>query len=318
MNVVFVGTSDFAVPLLEKVRATGQEIGLVITRPDRRSGRGQKRVPTPVKTAAMKLGLATLQPETIGTGCVIDEIKRTGASLGVVAAYGEILKAEVLSALPRGFLNVHASLLPAYRGAAPVNWAIINGETETGVTIIRMTPAMDAGPILTQEKTPIGRDETAGQLHERLSHLAGALLTDLLRAIDQGREPEERLQDESAVSYAPRLSKRDGRIEWQLPAGELRDRVRGLTPWPGAFSWWEGNRGRMRIALLEVAAEAQEAATEEAQPGTVLAVDRRKGITVQTGDGQVVIKRLKPASGKAMESSAFLRGHTVRPGDILC
>ncbi len=313
MRILFFGTPEFAVPPLEAVQGAGHRVVLVVTRPDARRGRGRRPSPPPVKKAALRMGLELCQPRSLAGASCLERLRAADAELGVVVAYGAMLGREVLSVPQQGFLNLHASLLPKYRGAAPINWALIRGEEESGVTVLRMTPELDAGPILAQRRLAIGENETAGDLHDRLSAAGSALLVEVLNRLSTGQQVPERSQDPEGVSCAPKLTKKDGRIDWRRPAGELRNRVRGLTPWPGATTRFVGAERTEEVILLDVAAEPQ--ADAGAQPGTVLGAGDEQGIVVQSGRGAVIIERLKPASGRAMSSADFLHGRRVRPGD---
>jgi len=312
MKLLFCGSPAFAVPSLRRLHRAGHRIELVVTRPDRPRGRSGRPVPTPVKQTAAELGLPVFEPESINAPESVARLRHTGPELGVVVAYGELLSAEVLCSASGGFLNLHASLLPAYRGAAPVNWAIIRGESVTGVSIIRMVPRLDAGPILAQSHTPIGPDETAGELAERLATLGAELLADVVNKIASGAEIEQRTQPARAPSLAPKLTKRDGRIDWSLTAQQIRNRVRGMTPWPGAFCELRSCGRRLRVILLRVELAEGRPGTRQ-PPGTVLAVGR-EGILVQAGEGAVRITELKPAGRRAMRAEDFLRGHAVEAG----
>jgi len=318
MKLVFAGTPEFAVPSLESLVGAGHSVALVITRPDRRRGRGQKPGETPVKRAALKLGLPLMQPQSINEPQCLARMRRTGAELGVLVAYGEILNRGVLSAPAQGFVNLHASLLPSYRGAAPIHRAIIRGESQTGVTVLKMSEKLDAGPILAQKAVPIGPDQTTGELHDVLKVAGAQLLTDVVNRLDRGERHTEREQDASRASYAPGLTKEDSRIDWTVCAGAIRNRVRGLTPWPGAYCQFAGRKRSERVALLEVEAVAELSTSASAEPGTVLSVEPDESVLVKAGQGAVRIKAVKPASGRAMAIADFVHGHGVVPGDRFC
>ena len=313
MRIVFLGTPDFSVPPLEALHGGGHDVVLVVSRPDMRRGRGRRPAPTPLKAAALRMGLPVYQPPTVNEPCAVERLRGARPDVGVVVAYGEVLKREVLSVPREGFLNLHASLLPKYRGAAPINWAIIQGETETGVTVQRMTPELDAGAILAQQSVTIGEDDTAGDLHDRLCERGTELLLDVVQRLSRGEALHERPQDPAQMSYAPKLTKQDGYIEWHRTAAELRNRVRGLTPWPGAFCCFVGRDRTEDVTVLEVALGPTSDGT--VAPGTVLSADDREGIVVQTGQETVIIEKLKPASGRAMTAADFVHGHAVAPGD---
>ena len=313
MRILFMGTPDFSVPPLEALHSGGQDVVLVVSRPDMRRGRGRRPTETPLKAAALRMGLPVYQPPTVNAPSAIERLRGARPELGIVVAYGELLKREVLSVPRHGFLNLHASLLPKYRGAAPINWAIIRGEKETGVTVQRMSPELDAGAIVAQQSIAIGEDDTAGDLHDRLCECGAALLLDVVERLSRGEALRERPQDPAAVSYAPKLTKKDGRMDWRQTAAQLRNRVRGLTPWPGAFCRFVGRDRTQDVIVLQAALGPEGVGTAPA--GTVLSADDRGGIVVQTGQGTVIIEKLKPASGRAMAAADFVHGHTVRPGD---
>ncbi len=287
----------------------------VVTRPDRPAGRGRRLRPTPVKEFALKHGLHLLEPERINAPPVVPQLRQLEPDLLVLAAYGQLLSGGVL-ALPRvAPVNVHPSLLPHYRGAAPVAWALVRGETETGVTIIVMDEDVDAGFILAQERCPIGPQETAGELEARLAELGARVLLDTLErleeALAQARPQGPPPEDGSALAL--RLTKADGRLEWRRPAEELHNLIRGLTPWPGTYSYWLHDGELVLVKVLRARVHEQGAAADR-PPGTVVTVTK-EALLVQTGDGLLGLEEVQPAGGRAMEVSAFLRGHRVKEGD---
>jgi len=313
MRILFMGTPELAVPSLRAVHGAGHEVVLVVTRPDARRGRGQRVSVPPVKRAALELGLELYQPPSVNLRESVEQLRAARPDVGVVVAYGEILRPGVIGVASRGFINVHASLLPKYRGAAPVNWALIRGEAQTGVTVQRMVAELDAGPILAQRSIAIGPEDTAGDLHDRLA-LAGAdLLVEVLAKLEGHGHLAERPQDVSAVTHAPKLTRADSRIDWRWTAIEVHNRVRGLTPWPGAVTRFVSPARGEHVVLLRVAMAAD--AGQSAAPGTILRADDQGGIVVQCGCGAVIIKHLKPASGRAMSGADFAHGRHVRPGD---
>ncbi len=240
MRLVFIGTSEFACPALAALQG-GHEIALVVTQPDRPVGRHAILTPPPVKKEAIRLRLPVFQPEKVNSPEALARIRRARPDAIVVAAYGQILKPELIEIPHLGTINIHASLLPRYRGAAPINWAIINGETETGITTFLIDPGMDTGPILMQRKTEIGPDETAGELHNRLAAIGAELIVETLDRLVSG-EITPIPQDDSKSTLAPRLSREDGRIDWVRPAREVHNLIRGTNPWPGAFTRLSGKR----------------------------------------------------------------------------
>ncbi len=313
MRIIFIGTPQFAAACLEAVHEAGHEAALVVTRPDTQRGRGRKTAPPAVKVAAMRLGLGVLQPSSVNESACVERLEAAGAEVGVVVAYGEILGRPALQSVAGGFLNVHASLLPKYRGAAPINWVLIRGERETGVTVVRMTPRLDAGPILAQRRVPIGERDTAGDLHDRLSVVGCELLVEALNGLAGKGGAAEREQPRDGSSYAPKLTKEDGRIDWRRRAQEIANLVRGLTPWPGARCRFAGSRRTEEVTLLDVMPSGE--AGPGCEPGTILNVDDVRGIEVQSGERTVFVRCIKPASGKAMSGAEFARGRRLRKGD---
>jgi methionyl-tRNA formyltransferase len=313
MRLLFFGTPDFAVPSLQSLHEAGHEILTVVTRPDRPRGRGRKPAPSAVKSAATELGVEVMQPENINDEEQIGRLRRTHAEMGVVVAYGELLVEELLEVPARGFLNLHASLLPQYRGAAPINWALIRGERETGVTVQRMVAQMDAGPVLSRRRVAIGPQDTAGELHDRLAEVGAMELTEVVDRVDRGEEIRERPQDEEEVSYAPKLEKTHGEIKWSLPAEDIKNRVRGLTPWPGAKTVFCGGDRCEEVTLTRVGVRPDEA--EQQSPGTIVEVTDDERLVVQTGRGGVVVERLKPANSREMDVADYVHGRRVEAGD---
>jgi methionyl-tRNA formyltransferase len=314
MKLLFFGSPDFAVPALRALHAAGHDIALVVTRPDRPRGRTRKPLPTPVKEAARELGLDVFQPQRSSAPESVQRLRAVRAELGVVVAYGEILSPEVLSVAERGFVNLHASLLPDYRGAAPVHWAVIRGETETGVSVIRMEPRLDAGPILDKTRVKIGEDETAGELEARLADVGAALVAAVVDRMAAGEYPPGSPQPDAAGFFARKLTKADGAVDWSESAEAIRNRVRGLNPWPGAYCDVRAAGGRHRVTLLRVEAMASGAEAEGHEAGLVLRADE-EGVVVQAGRGAVRIKELKPAGGRAMNAPDFVHGYRVAAGD---
>jgi methionyl-tRNA formyltransferase len=319
MVIVFFGTPQFAVPTLEALVASRHRVGLVVTQPDRRRGRGQKISDAPVKAAALAHGLPVYQPDRLGDLAVADTLRKHAPDVGVVAAYGKLIPGELLR-LPRvGMVNVHASLLPKYRGAAPVHRAIINGEAETGVTIMRVVEALDAGDMLAKTVLPIGPDETSEELEHALADTGARLLLDVLDQIDAGTARAEP-QDAAASTYAPRLTKEEGLIDWTLSAQQIHDRVRGLYPWPHAYSFLDGERLivlKTRVPLRPEAGGSASAAPDSAEPaphqGSILGVTP-EAIEVATGYGRISITELQPEGRRPMTAREFVSGRPVRPG----
>jgi len=310
MRLVFMGTSNFATPSLHALVAAGHQVTAVVTQPDRPAGRGRRPLPSPVKAAAQELGLPLLQPERASAPDSIEQIRHFQPELLVVAAYGQLLSPALLAVPPRGAVNVHASLLPRYRGAAPVQRAIMADEEETGVTIMWMTERLDAGDIILQECTPIGPRETAGELLARLAGMGARLLVAALALIVASTAPR-RPQDERQATLAPSLRKEERLIPWQEPAAAVVARVRALSPRPGALTRHEGRQLKvLRARTLEKLCPAAGTA------GQVVEISR-DGIFVGAGVGCVLLEQLQPESGKIMTALEYARGYRVSPGQTL-
>lgn len=303
MKILFMGTPDFAVPSLEALVAAGHQVVGVFSQPDKPKNRGMKLLPTPVKVCAQAHAIPVFQPTKLRDGTALDTIRQLAPDLIVVAAYGRILPQEILDAPPLGCINVHSSLLPKYRGSAPIHWAILNGDQETGVTIMHMALALDAGDIIAQKTTPIDPDETVETLHDRLAQLGAELLAETVARIADGtatRTPQE----ESQVTLAPMLSRALSPMDWTRPARALHDQVRGLIPWPAAVT--ELNGTRCKIFATTVLQE-----TTGKAPGSILAADK-KGLKVACGEGTVLqIDQLQADGGKRMAAADYLRGHPI-------
>ena len=301
MRIVFMGTPDFAVPSLRKLHETGHDVVLVVTQPDRPAGRGRALRSPPVKNAAVALGLPLEQHETVNTDEFVERLRALSPDVIVVAAFGQILREDILACSPRGAVNVHASLLPRFRGVAPINWVIMTGETETGVTTMFMAKKVDAGEIILTRKIRIGDNETAGELYDRLAALGADLLIETLELVENGTAPRI-AQDPAAVTYARKLKKSDGEIDWSGNAGHVRDHIRGTTPWPGAFTWYRGK------ALRVLEAARGEDSGYRGKPGEIIALDDEKGIEIAVGEGSIWLKRLGPSGKGAMDAPSFVRG----------
>jgi len=307
-RIVFMGTPDFAVPALEALHQSRHAIAAVVTRPDRPKGRGRKLAPPPVKVAAHDLGYEVAQPGCIHKPECLSFLTAQKPDLFVVIAFGRLLKPHHFAIPHRGIINVHASLLPRYRGPAPIQWAIINGDPETGVTTMQMVEELDAGGILLQARTPIGKDETAATLHDRLATMGAALLVETLDQLaDNDLQPVE--QDPERVTYAPKLKKKDGRIRWDQPTSAIDAFVRGMTPWPGAFTFL----GDTRLKIFKVQPALL---PHPAPPGTVLPGFSNE-VRVATGDGALTIREIQSASSRRMATAEFLKGTNIIPGTRL-
>lgn len=309
MRLVFMGTPEFAVPSLSALLEADHEIPLVVTRPDRAAGRGRLMTPPPVKTLALQRGLSVLQPEKIREPGFLDALRRAQPEAIVVVAYGKILPREVLDLPEKGCLNLHASLLPKFRGASPVAWAVLAGESRTGVCAMRLTEGMDEGPVYQCEETPIGPDETAGELSKRLAEIGAGLLLRTLEGLRAGTLVP-RAQDHSKASYAPLLVKSDGELDWSEDAAAICRRIRAMSPWPGGWTVFaeEGSEGETWQIVRAVEAEGK------GEPGIVQTAGR-EGIVVTAGRGAVRILTVKPAGKRAMPAGALLSGRNVQPND---
>ncbi len=296
-DLVFMGTPDFALPTLQAV-AESHRVLAVVTQPDRPAGRGRQLTASPVKRRAEKLGLTVFQPEDVNAPDAVEKIQHWNPALIVVAAFGQILRSPLLSVPPQGCVNVHASLLPRWRGAAPINAAILHNDPETGVTIMKMDEGLDSGPILSQRIIPIHRDDTAGTLFDRLAAEGARLLIDTLPAYLSG-EIEPQPQDETLATYAPMLSREDGELNFQKPAEFLARKVRAYSPWPGTFTIWEGRR--LIIHRAETA--------DVTSPGVGVLTIHDGLPAVGTGKGLLVLRELQPAGSKKMAGSSFLNGN---------
>jgi methionyl-tRNA formyltransferase len=306
LRVVFFGTPEFALPTLDAILLSRHAVVGVVTQPDRPRGRGQRTTDAPVKVRARDARLPLLQPGTLNDASFLSALAGLRADIGVVAAYGRILSEAVL-AVPRiGMINVHASLLPRYRGAAPVHRAIMAGEPETGVTIMRVVKALDAGPMLAAARRPIGRNETSLDVESDLAAIGASLLVATLDRLARG-EVAETPQDESAASYARRLTKDDGRLDWDRPAVAVHDQIRGLHPWPHAHSFLLG----ARLILLR---SVTSGAAAGAPPGTILAA-HGDDLHVATGDGVVQLTEIQAEGKRPMNVRDFLAGHRLTAGD---
>ena len=306
LRIALFGTPQFAVPTLQKLLASRHQVCGVVTQPDRPRGRGQQVSDSPIKALAVERGLPLLQPERLKDPAVAATLREWRPDLGVVAAYGKLIPEEIL-ALPRlGMINVHASLLPKYRGAAPVQRAVIDGERETGVTIMRVEKLLDAGAMLARAVRPIGPDDTSVVVERDLAQLGAGLLLDVVEQMAAGTEQQE-LQDFMMCSYAPRLTKDEGLIDWSLPASYIHNRVRGLYPWPHAYTYLDG----ARLILLKTRIESEPA---DAPPGTIVDTSRA-AIHVATGHGErIAIEQLQPEGRRPMAAREFLAGHRLATG----
>jgi methionyl-tRNA formyltransferase len=305
MRIVFLGSGAFAIPGFQALLDAGHEVAALVTQPDRERGRGQRPAPPPLKPVAERSGVPVLQPLRVREPAVQEELRRLAPELQVVVAYGQILPRGVIDIAPRGTVNAHASLLPRLRGAAPIQWAIANGDTETGVTTMLIDEGLDTGPTLLARATPIGPEETAADLEPRLARLAAEVLVDTVAGL-AGGSLSPTPQDHARATLAPILKKEDGWLDWERPAPTLAGRVRGFHPWPGTHT----SLGDRLLKVLAARAEAG----EPGEPGVVMAVDR-EGIVVSCGEGtRLRLLRVQPESRKPMPASAFAAGARLSPG----
>lgn len=300
-----MGTPEFAVPSLEALLQSDDQVVGVVSQPDRPKGRGHQLVAPPVKLVAERAGIPILQPLKIRTPEFLQALSAWRPDLIAVAAYGRILHTPILRLPPMGCVNVHGSLLPKYRGAAPVQWAVINGETKTGITTMLMDEGMDTGPMLLQDQLEITPDDTAGTLAPRLAELGGRLLVKTITQLKAGTVTPTK-QDDAQATMAPLLKKEDGLIDWTMTATALAHRVRGLSPWPGAYTFFGGERWNIGKAISNVGATTE-------TPGTIVAVNKQ-AIVVATGDGLLDILEIQTANSKRMSVGQFLAGHRVTAG----
>jgi methionyl-tRNA formyltransferase len=309
VRIAFFGTPAFAVPTLTSLLASSHEVVLVVTQPDRPRGRGRQVAAGPVKALALQHGIPVLQPEKLTRDPWEMAMLAAAPELGVVAAYGKILPEWLLTLPPRGLVNVHASLLPRYRGASPIHRAVMNGDAETGVTIMRVVKALDAGAMLAKAAVPIGPDDRTDALEQVLADLGGRLLVETVDRMATGPVPEVP-QDDALATYAPRLVKEDGLIDWHRPARALHDQVRALHPWPHAFTFGPGGR------LILHCSAADDTATPP-EPAGIILPSSEDAMRVATGRGVLEVLELQAEGGKVLPARSFLAGHPLAPGTRL-
>lgn len=314
MKIVFFGTPEFAVPSLDAVLAVG-EVVAVVTRADKPRGRGLHVEPPPVARAANEYALEVLQPASLRDPAFLARLRSLAPDVGVLVAYGRLVPPELLAMPPRGIVNVHPSLLPRYRGAAPIARAIAAGDTETGVTILYLSEELDAGDTILQRRLPIAPDDTTRTLSARLAEEGATALVEALRLIEAGRAPR-RPQDSSQATWAPRLTRDEARIDWRLPAPAIVNLVRACDPWPGAFTYVRGEE--LKIWRAEAAADFDGARPAPA-PGTVLRVPADEGapLVVAAGEHVVLVYDVQPAGGRRMSAAAYVRGHPLEAGSVV-
>lgn len=304
MKILFMGTPDFAVPSLQALLDAGHDICGVFTQPDKPKNRGMKLQPPPVKVLAQAHDIPVYQPTSVKNGAALEIIQKLAPELIVVAAYGRILPNAILEYPAKGCINVHSSLLPKFRGAAPIHWAVVSGETETGVTIMHMAQELDAGDIIDQIRTPIDPDESVESVHDRLAELGGKILVEVVEKIANGtaaRTP----QDSTQATYAPMLSRELSNIDWTQPAKAIHDKIRGLSPWPAAST------NIISDTTIKIFGSVNLGEATSAAAGTILAAGKQ-GIDVACGDGKILrITQLQAPGGKRMAAADYLRGHPI-------
>ena len=309
MRVVFMGTPDFAVGTLEALLEAGHEEVAVVNQPDKPKGRGKTLMPTPVKEAALARMIPVLQPKKVREPEFVETLRKIGPDVIVVAAFGQIISKEILEMPRYGCINVHASLLPAYRGAAPIQWAVINGDKESGVTIMRMNEGLDTGDMIDKVVVPLDENETGGSLFDKLSAAGAKLCAEVLEKLENGTAVFEKQPELSTTDYAAMIDKKMGKINWERPAKEIEQLIRGLNPWPSAYTFMKGKS--LKLWTASVVYEEREAV-----PGEIVEI-RKEGILVKTGEGLLLIRELQLEGKKRMDTAAFLRGYTVDKGWIL-
>jgi methionyl-tRNA formyltransferase len=307
MRIVFMGTPDFAVPALQKLIETQQVVG-VVTQPDRPAGRGRQPTPPPVKVAAKAAGIPVYQPKSLRSEEAAAPLREWQPEMIVVAAFGQILKPHVLDLPPLGCINVHASLLPRWRGAAPIQYALLAGDTTTGVSLMRMEVGLDTGPVYVQEAIPIAAEETAASLHDKLAQLGADMVGEHLAGIATGTLTATP-QNEAESTYATLISKEDGRLDWGQTSEELERRIRAMTPWPGAFTFWQGQ------SLKVIRARVMDGRLPAGDPGEVVAVGDVP--VVLTQNGGLALQEIQLAGKRAMTIADFLRGRSELMGSKL-
>ena len=321
MRIVFMGTPDFSVPALKALVEAGHQVIAVVTQPDKPKGRGKEVQMTPVKIQAMEYGIPVYQPAKVREASFVEVLKGLEADVYVVIAFGQILPKAVLELPKYGCINIHASLLPKYRGAAPIQWCVIDGERETGITTMMMDVGLDTGDMLEKAVIPIEEKETGGSLHDKLSMAGGDLILSTLKKLEEGtlvRTP----QTDEGTCYAKMLTKSLGDIDWNQDAVSIERLIRGLNPWPSAYTMWNGKTIKIWAADVIAGREAADFLSESGvpaetgtAPGTVVCSDKR-GLVVSTGGGLLSIRELQMEGKKRMDTPAFLRGYPIPEGDV--
>lgn len=312
MKVVFMGTGDIAIPSFKALIQSEFELLALVTQPDKPVGRKQILTPPRIKEVALAADIPVIQPEKIRTAEVVQELQEYEADVFVVMAYGQILPKSILESPKQACINLHASILPKHRGASCIQAAIQQGDSETGITVMHMTEGLDEGDIIHVERTLIGKNETAGELHDRLADIAPTAMLHALKSLKSGdacREP----QDDSLSNYAPKLLRQHGEIDWSRPAVEIEKTIRAYAPWPGTYTTYIGSRGQKK--RLKIFPQTQLRASFSSQIGEVKV--EGESLSIQCGDGALLLNKLQPEGSKPMEVNDFLRGGSLRSGDIL-
>lgn len=304
MRIVFMGTPEFALTALKAICENGHDVALVVSQPDKPSGRGYALTPSPVKKYALEKGIDVVTPATMRSAEAEEMLRAVNADVFVVAAYGKILPSNILNIPPKGCICIHASLLPALRGAAPINRAVMEGHTQGGITIMYMDEGIDTGDIILQRAIPIPEDMTAGEYHDKMAVLGGELINEFLSVAEKGEYPRMK-QPENGATYASKIDKKEAYEDFSLSARAVHNRIRGLCPYPGAYAFFNKKRIKMLSSFVSDGCGA---------PGTVLSTD--KGIEIACGEGSVVITQLQPEGKGKMDYASFLRGNTISKGDI--
>lgn len=308
MKIIFFGSGKFAVRILDELGALGHDVCLVVTRPDRKKGRHLHLAPTPVKDSALRRGLALFQPEEINSAESLARLKKEGADLFLVVSYGRILSRSVLDLPALGPVNIHASLLPKYRGAAPIAYALMHGDKKTGITFMRMSAKMDAGDILFQKPVRIDRRDTLPQLEDRLARVAAHYLGPFLRHLEKGRL-RARKQDDRRVTYAPLIKKADGLIDWRQPASRIWTKFRGCIGWPGSYTFWQSRL--LKVTDMSIGSIWG----RRGEPGAVVRCEKSI-LEISTGRGTILIREVIPEAHKRMSVQSFIAGHRIKAGDM--
>ena len=314
MKIVYMGTPDFAVPPLRALEEAGYRVEAVVTQPDKPKGRGKALMPTPVKEEALKHGIPVFQPSKVREESFVRQLSELDPDVIIVAAFGQIIPKEILDMPVFGCLNIHASLLPKYRGAAPIQYAVIDGEKESGVTLMRMGTGLDTGDMIAKAVVPLAADETGGSLFDKLAQAGAKLLVETLPSVFDGTAVYEKQPEESPTPYAAMITKQRGLLDFSESAEKLERLIRGLNPWPSAYTFLEGKT--LKIWKAAVSGREYDKNGQEALPGTVVLTDK-EGIHVACGEGRLILQEVQLEGKKRMDAAAFLRGFPIAAGTRL-